>query len=566
MARGGRLPAALAGLAFLAGLPLLILPPRHLVLSRWMMDPLPPVALTLQSDALSTPFLLIILLVTAVGCSIFNLPLPIDSSKSEKRLSAAWLLLAVAGGAFVLAGDPLTLYVAWVLVDLAIFAVVYSQTAQTDLDQPIRALGINTVLGLPLLMAAVTVVPGVGWAHVSGQPWPALAIAAMLVAAGARLEVYPAPFRFPGELGGTPGRPFLELVSVTCGAYLALRSLLLAGGALPLGALWGWLAIPAIAVAGFLAWWGDAPAPGPISATARLTRERAGTSEDQAQAAVNWITVVQAGLFLLAAGWPGLPRAVAVLQGFTLCLAPALLRLWLALGSGPATRRGLLWVRSLGWLAVANLLGVPPTLGFVARWALYRHLLEGGAWHLLILLSAATALTVPPLLRLMRAERRAGRVSSAPIDFSASAQVAGVSLIGVVLLLIGLQPLLLLAPLQMLMSTASIYLEQLVRGVSSAVGLAILLALLLPVLAGYGLTTGEVAAWLPPRQYPGDAQRLKQQVQTALSLEWTYRAVEQGAWRLGTMVRTLLAPLEGEWYWGWAFLFALLMALLLLSG
>jgi len=575
-ALGGRLPAVLASLALVAGLPLLILPPRRLVLSRWTMEPLPPLALSLQSDALSTPFLLVILLVTAVGFSMFDLQLPIDGSR-KKRQSAGWLLLAAAGVAFVLAGDPLTLYVAWVLIDLAIFAVVYFQTAQTDLDQPIRALRVNAVLGLPLLMAAVTVAPGMSWARGSGQWWPALAIAALLVAAGARLGVYPAPFRLPGtHLGGALGRPFLELITVTCGAYLSLRSLLLAGGALPLGVFWSWLALLAIAVAGFLAWWGDAPALGPILATTGLTHERAGTSEDKAHAAVSWITAVQAGWFFLAAGLPGLPRAVAVLQAFTLCLAPALLRLWLALGFRPATRRGLLWVHSLGWLAVANLLGVPPTLGFVARWALYRHLVEGGAWHLLILLSAATALTVPPLLRLMRAggqrsggaeaQGRAVQVSSAPL-LNAYAQVMGVSLVGLVLLLIGLQPLLLLAPLQMLMSTASLYLEQLVRGVNSAVGLAIVLALLLPVLAGYGLTLGEVAARLPLRWYPGDAQiRLRQQVQTALSLEWTYRVVEQGAWRLGTMVRTLLTPLEGEWYWGWTFLFALLTALLVLSG
>lgn len=584
------LSAGLAGLALVTALPLLALAPDRLIVSAWTVEPLPPLALSLQSDPLSVPFLLIILLITAAGFAIFDSRFNnLQAASGNQKSAAAVLFLAAAGAAFVLAGDPLTLYVTWVLMDLAVFAVVYAQTRENGSDESVRALGVNVVLGLPLLIAAVTVTPGADWGHGSGQRWPALAVVGLLVAAGGRLGVYPAPFRLPGSQSHHALRaPMLELVSVTSGAYLLLRVLQIGQGAIPLGPLWVVVAGLAVIAGAALAWWGDGPARDLTSEGARLANARTG-GPDEAWPVVSWIMVVQAGVLLLAAGFDGLPGAIALLQAFTLCLAPALLYLWLALDTWPEGRWGVLWLRGLGWLALFNLVGLPPTIGFVARWALYRHLLEGRAWQLVVVLSAATALTVPPLLRLMSAgvrrswgeqeEGRTGQVSSAPLLSRSSAQVVGVSLVGLGLLLVGLQPLLLLSSLETLMDTASPYLGQVIRGTSSIVGLEIVLALLLPILAGYGLAGAwssyaavtdaveEIRTRLPAPLDSRESQtRLRQRLRVALSLGWMYEVVERGAWRLGTMILTLIAPLEGERYWGWTYLFALLVALLVLSG
>jgi len=541
---------AATGLAFVAALPLAALtapwpvsqPGQRLILvfSPWTLDPLPRLGITFLVDAVSTSFLLVILLTaTASQLSSFASYSGCDGAAGTM---AGELLLIAAGVAFVLAGDPLTLYLAWALMDLALFAITYAHAGQSNLDEPVRTLGVGVILGLPLLILGVISRPGTSWDQSSGTRWPAVSLVGLMFVAGARLGVYPVPFR-PAvpELRAALRRPLTTLLPVTGGAYLVLRTILLGEGQVPGDVFWTTVGVLAVAVGGFLAW-----------------------SHRDLRRGLGWVVVAQAGLLLVATGLGRVAGAVAGLQAFTLCLASALMCLWLESQRAFEQRSGF-WMRGLGWLAVANLLGIPPTVGFVARWALYRHLVDAGAWPLVILLAVATAWTVPPLLRLMSttAKGRKSRIQSAPTlsRLRPSAETAGVNLVGVVLLLVGLQPLLLLAPLQVLASPAYGYLSQVIRSVSRFQGLELAGLLVLPLLGGYALAAQEAT----PGRITARMGGLRYQLGAVLSMEWTYRAMEKGAWRVGTIVRTLVAPLEGERYWGWTFLYALLVALLLLA-
>ncbi len=546
-----RLTAAVAsGLASLAALPLapLALPwpvsqaGERLILAfyPWTPQPLPQLGITFVADAVSASFLLIVLL-AATAFHLSALTPTSDRSEASAPVIAAELLLTGAGVAFVLAGDPLTLYLGWALMELAVFAIGCAHAGDGNLDEPVRALGVSVILGLPLLVLAVISRPGMSWDQSATTMWPAVTVTGLMFAAGARLGAYPAPLR-PAvpEPKAALHSPLTTLLPTTGGAYLVLRALVLGEGQVPGGIFWATVGALAVTAGGFLAW-----------------RQR------DARAGLSWVVVTQGGLLLVAAGLEEVTQAVAVLQALTLCLASTLMYLWLE-SQRALEQPSSFWMRGMGWLAVANLLGIPPTVGFVARWALYRHLVEASAWPLVTLLAVATAWTVPPLLGVMSpAPDRSSQVNPSPTrgHLRAYAGAAGVSLVGVILLVVGLQPLLLLAPLRMLMSLAYDYLSQVIRGVDWVQGAELVALLVLPLLGGYALTLGELAPGRVTNQLEGFWQRLA----STVSLAWAYQVVEWSAWRLGTLVQTLTAPLEGKRYWGWTFLYALLVALLLLT-
>lgn len=113
---------------------------------------------------------------------------------------------------------------------------------------------------------------------------------------------------------------------------------------------------------------------------------------DHRYLAVGWQLASQAGLATLAAAFGGsMGAAMALLLALDLVLARA--ALCSTDGAEPTA-----WVRIARWLASASTIGLPPTLGFVARWLLYRQLLAADLWPDLVAIMVGSAFSTASLL------------------------------------------------------------------------------------------------------------------------------------------------------------------------
>ncbi len=346
----------------------------------------------------------------------------------------------------------------------------------------------------------------------------------LLILAGAiRLGLYPVHWGLPLPWrAGSGARSLLYLLPVSAGAYLAARALAVVRSDVPGGGAWVVVGAAGLLVAGVLTW---------------ATRSRGEM--------LAWLCIQQACILLAAAGLQ-IPQSgiIVLLQGLNLPLTLALLALLENLGVPAVSDRLRLSIRGLQWFAAGSLLGLPPTLGFTARWALYRSLLEGPWWWVIFLSVLATALAIPAVVRLL--DRRA----EAKWPPGAIAAVTG---LGVLLIVVGLQPLLLVDFATAVSGGASAgYLSDLLRTTSPRLGFMIVLAIFLPIL-GYWLTDE------PAGQVPATRPRLLE----GLELEWLSGWIHDAVVRAGALVLNLLAPIGGERYLAWALLFALIVALLL---
>ncbi|MFQ6058781.1 MAG: proton-conducting transporter membrane subunit [Anaerolineae bacterium] len=524
------LPPSITGLAFVASLLLRDELPVRVALSRWRPLSQFRAELVYYADGLALPFLLLMTLL-GLAAILSSLDRPLRGPE-KNRLYAASFFLTAAGLSLVLSANLITLCLSWVLLDLGIFLVINLQGGDgPPLPAAIRALATNGVAGMALLAAALMVSQSEASLVLVRGVVPLLALSLLALAALVRMGLYPAHLGLPATEGRLWANALYRLIPASAGVYLLVRAYSLARGPLPVEdtlLLLGSLAVVASAI---LAW-----------------------GEKRVNGILSWVAINQVSYVVLAMGL-GTPQMaiVALLQAVNLVLALGIFFLSQGMAEGAPSRLHALGVQALRTVAVASLLGLPLTLGFWVRWGFYRQAVEGGAWPLVLLSAVASALLLPPLMASLRsAPSRPGRLTETGW--------AGLGLLALPLVLLGLQPLLLMPLVRPVGGAASRpYLGQLIPSTYPLLGLEIVAAILLPLLAGYGL----YRAW---QAFAERGEVLVQAICTALDLAWLYRLLWRGILRLGAALQGLAAFTEGKYALAWVVLLALVVVLLILGA
>jgi hypothetical protein len=450
---------------------------------------------------------------------------------------------------FLFAGDWATLALAWVGVDLCL---LYAQE-ETDyqLGRPAgKERGWTAVLSLSgAIVLGVTLTM---WAPSSEElsPWGIALVAAAIV-----LRLLPFPLaswssRQRPPAGAMPAsaargiqlsllaRLLPYLVPAFLGAFLCAR--LAAGTPASLGGPWGTVgtlwAAGALLVSALQAW---------------LAREPGGTIASTA--------TYGTALILLSAAL-GLPSAWQLVLGTAAVLNVGALSVsWTQCPYLEIDDPRSYWRIAPTALALLSLAGLPFTIGFPARAALYHSLLTGdlfagGRWLVLILLLAAEAGLLGALLRVLLdvecvlpADDAPGVSLPGPFDRAWRREIAyGAGAAQALLLLVlGVAPALLGAE----GLGAWLRLPQ----------LASWAALLLPV-------AGAIVAYRSQEQVAGWIEDWRPLLERALDTRWAYAALERALHHLRSFLWSASRVVHGAGYMGWVVLFGLVVLLIVLAG
>ena len=526
-----RYAASIAALA--AGLMLLsVLGLREDVLVRLPFPRLEPVGLFgatpgYLADRLTRSCLLLLGLV-GLGNFMAAVNAPGSPTDEVARRLGAGLLLLASSTSFVLSANLLTVYLSWCLLDLAILVTMMLPEAEQDLPvgPALRTLAINQLAGLAILFAAIQSGPQDGSIllrpdHAPGITW--LVLLAGLVRAG----LYPLHLGLPLATGGPAWRAsLLRLLPTASGLYLVTRVLAAPGGVHEALALVSGFSL---VVTGLLAW-----------------------LDPDEERTLAHVTANQASLVILSLTLDQAQTDVAALAAMiNLVLSIGLLFLTRSPSQVWAEGRAARWIRRMRLVAVAALAGVPPALGFVGRWGLYRYAVEQGLWLLLAGAALGSSFAFAGLLPLLRPAEGATPTRPGRALFGAMA------VLGVPFVVLGLQPLL-LSPVLEAIGGAGTYqmLLQSVRTTGQSVGVVGMAAILLPLVVGYGLDQMQ-------REPVIGLDATLDRAFWILGLEWLHRLARKGSDWLGRLTGSASESLEGERYLAWAILLGLLAILLL---
>lgn len=169
--------------------------PLNLELVSWSPESLFPESPALLVDRLSWPFG--VALVTLVIGVIFT-----DVARAVEADWSSWagtLVLGALGLFAVLAGNPLTLLMAWMAIDLAELLILLAQVNQSDLRERVVVAFSARVFGTLLLIAAIMVAAAQG-ERLGFESISARASLILFLAAGLRLGILPLHVPFFQEL------------------------------------------------------------------------------------------------------------------------------------------------------------------------------------------------------------------------------------------------------------------------------------------------------------------------------------------------------------------------------
>lgn len=169
--------------------------PLRAALVQWGPERLLPESPALLVDRFSWPFG--VALVTLAITVIFT-----DVARAAEADWSSWagtLVLAALGLFAVLAGNPLTLLIAWMAIDLAELLILLAQVNQSDLRERVVVAFSARVFGSLLLIAAV-MVAAVQVDRLGFESIPARASLLLVLAAGLRLGILPLHVPFFQEL------------------------------------------------------------------------------------------------------------------------------------------------------------------------------------------------------------------------------------------------------------------------------------------------------------------------------------------------------------------------------
>ena len=484
--------------------------PADATISRWR--PFLESDLAYQVDGLAFLFAALMALVT-LATSVPGLGL---SKYPEGASYASLLALLVAGLSLIFSANLITLSLSWVVFDLA-FLWAFIRLRITH--YVLRILNLSCLACLSLLAAALLL--GDSSLSLRSGSFSAPALGLILLAAVIRVGLYPFHLWIPiGVEARLAARSLLHLIPVSAGLYLLARVSAWAGAGMHYGQALNIAGGLAFLVGALLAW-----------------------IEADLGKSLSFVMIGQVGCIITSLAIAE-PRAMVVLPSLNLILCLALLFL-----SQDWAEPGGLWARAASALAVASLVGVPLTSGFVARWHLYHSLLKGSHWALLALTLSAETLLFAVLLRMWSA---ISTITYPSEGVRERLPIVGAALLAVPVLILGLHPPVLSPFME---RTSFPTLLDLLR--STAV--AQWATLFLPLMGGYLLQRHRQRIFDPL-----EAFWLK--LMTVLRLEWLCGLISQTIDVVAGALRIAGGVSEGGGYLGWIAVLVLLAFLFLQGG
>jgi formate hydrogenlyase subunit 3/multisubunit Na+/H+ antiporter MnhD subunit len=511
----------MAGGAFVSTLLLTYQPASHLVISLWRPLTLSGSQLAYTTEGLAAPFALLTSLVClAVVLSLSKWRRRTDDN-GESPIYPAVFVVSAAGPSFIYSANLITLCLSWVFLDLSLlFLIVGQRRNQAASGAGGRALTLSSLTGLSLVVAALFL-GGYGLS-------PALVPSLLLVAALVRVSFYPTHFWMLANAEmEPPANALLQTVPIATGLSLLSRLQEFSPQRLPYQSQLVTISSLAMLAAALSAW-------------AAQDRRRT----------ISYIAINQVALAVLSVAVAG-PQAQSSLlwSAISLALGLSLLNLWLP-GSERVGRYGL-WLRAPTGLAIASLMGLPFTMGFVGRAALYRSLFALGQPYLWGLSVVADAVLFAALFRI-----GADLLSDLSNKTASSewatwvSHLAGALILAAPLVLLGIHP-----PLASF--TAEVDLPAAAELIGRA-DITLWAVLLLPLVGGYLLHRGQKAIL-------ERSAALWKGLGALLGLDWLYRWLWKVGWGIGAVLCGLGLVTEGEGYLGWTLLLVFITFLLLSS-
>ena len=511
----------MAGGAFVSTLLLAYQPASHIVISPWHPLILFESQLAYTTEGLAAPFALLTSLVClAIAISLSKWRRE-TGDNGESPLYPAVFVVSAAGLSFIYSANLITLCLSWAFLDLSLLFLLAGQGRNQAASSAWgRALMLSSLTGLSLVVAAL-LLDGYG---LNPTPAPSL----LLVAALVRASFYPMHFWMLTDAEMEPSaNALLQTVPTAAGLFLLARLQELSLQGLPYQSQLVTISSLALLAMALSAW---------------AERDRRQT--------ISCIAINQVALAVLAVAVVG-PQAKSSLLwsaiGLTLCLS--LLNLWPP-EPARAGRYGL-WLRVPTGLAIASLMGLPFTMGFVGRAALYRSLFALGQPHLWGLTIVADAVLFAALFRIGSDLPQFLILNSQFSLWLWVPSLAGVIILTAPLVLLGIHP-----PLASFLAA-----DMDLPAVAELIGradIALWAVLLLPLVGGYLLHRGQKAILERSAAFWKGLSAL-------LGLDWLYRWLWKVGWGIGAVLRGLAQVTEGRGYLGWTLLLAFIAFLLLAS-
>lgn len=488
---------AAASLALLTGLSVRGDAPVTQIVSGWQPVSVFTAPISLRVD--QTAWIMGVgLLIAGLATALAWLAFPGESRPAPRALSLL-LIAAALGGVY--ASNLLTLTIAWGLLDVMFVVALLVRSGPQAGRRAAVAIILNTTSTMCVWIATLLIEnahDSLYWHLVNLPATPRLWLA---IAGALRMGLYPLHQWLPVDSSREANRSAL-LYTVPTLAGLALWARLAMTRNLPDTSIVPLLALISALIGGVLAW--------------QNSRSRAG---------LPYVAFGLAGLAVLDLGAltsPGTLTAVAVNW----------LLVMISLFIARNFNRRAPWWSAGGIIAALSVIGLPGTLGFVARYALIGNLTSAGEWGLLAGGLVAEALLIAAVIRIVLVP--AG--NDQPIGLVR--QVAcGVAILSAA------APLVLLA-----------FNPALVPGTSSLSNLLgrleplTLLAWLVPVAAGAALAWRELRTATSPADSP-EAEPLDSESSVWLRfirLDWLSASFAYVVQRSTTLLRGLASVIEGE--------------------
>lgn len=451
------------------------------------------------------------------------------SEDLEGSSYAALLTLLAAGLSFIFSANLITLCLSWVIFDLTfLWALAASDHGGSRMRSVPRILNLNCLACLSLLAAALLLGQGDDSLSLRSSSISTPVFGLILLAALVRAGLYPLHLWMPiGVQASLASRSLLHLVPASAGLYLLARlsawpngvvSLSKDGG-LPYGQALIIASSLAFAIGALLAW-----------AEADLSK------------ILSFIMMSQVGYAIASLAIAKPPARVVILwPSLNLVLCLGLLFL-----SQDRFEPGNSWPRAASGLAIASLVGVPLTSGFVGRWHLYHSLLTGSHLAFLALSLLAETFLFAALLRMWSAVS----INPSPSELAYERlSVVGAALLAVPILVLGLHPPVLGRLIEAVPFPTLV-------GLLRSTTIARWVAFFLPPLGGYLLQRHRQRIFDPIEIF-----WLK--LSTALRLEWLYSLLGQIVTGAAGTLEIVGRVSEGKGYLSWIAVMGLLVFLFL---
>jgi len=508
---------------------------KDIILPLWRPASLFGTELGYQADSLSLLFAALIGFITLVVIIAQGAFLTSDDQYHHPY--GAIFLIAAGAVSLIFAADLVTICLSWSFLDLGLlFLIAFVHRGKASSRTGLRLLAINYLAGLALL-ASLLLLQGLGeTATLQTTLLPSRVVSLVLLATLMRLGLYPALVALPADVEmSLPTVISWYIIPFSAGAYLLARITTLAPVA----------PVPGREIALFLGSLALVLSPFPLWFETSLKR------------AASFLVLNQVGYLALASTIAS-PYAAAIIssQAISLTLALSLLFLGQLSSREPVRHPYHIWTRSCTFVAVASLVGIPLTLGFVGRWLLFRSLIGAALGPLILLSLVGNSFLLSPLLKMFLEPVRQGS-NQGPVR---PLVLAVMTALAIPLVILGLHPpfVEVLVGQQSALSTIP-PLPVLISSVEPPLSLALIGGILLSLTLGYLMYhKGEIIV--------ARAGISLETLTKVANMDWLNSAVGWAVRWTTSILEQLGSLFEERRAVGWILLFATLVALLVLSS